>query len=243
VARFAARHLHKLVVQSERFQAGDVATALRDTYLRVDEVLVTPAGREELAALENSDSSEDEGGEMAFLQQLEGLEGVEVDSRAARGGGAGAEGGDGDGEEEDGDMDTVVEAIPGANGLRVVLRRVPRSQEGQKKETGATALVLGGGEGAAAAAAGPAPEFPPGSYESPNKAASPEGEVADDDGEMVVRGSVSQPPPGGGRARAGAIFWTTCPSTRALTPGARRWWRWCTATRCTWRTRATRGAC
>eukprot|EP00897_Mesotaenium_endlicherianum_P010202 jgi/Mesen1/920/ME000117S00083 len=50
VAKYCAKHLHKAVVESEAYSAGDLSTALTHAYLRMDEDMMTDEGREELSA-------------------------------------------------------------------------------------------------------------------------------------------------------------------------------------------------
>lgn len=88
VARYVARHIADLLVQAPAFKEGDLGAALRQTYLKLDEVLVTPEAAEELRALENSDTSDDEeDGDMAFLQHLSG-DAVQLGSEGGAPGGS-----------------------------------------------------------------------------------------------------------------------------------------------------------
>jgi protein phosphatase 1G len=52
VARFAAKHLPKLLLATEAFRNKDYANALSASFLAVDDALITPQGREELRHLE-----------------------------------------------------------------------------------------------------------------------------------------------------------------------------------------------
>jgi len=51
VARYAARHLHKILEESEKFRSGDIAGALVDAYIATDQLMLTEEGLQELKAI------------------------------------------------------------------------------------------------------------------------------------------------------------------------------------------------
>jgi len=61
VARYASRHLHKILESSEKFKNGDVAGALVDAYIATDDLLLTPEGLKELSAIHDEFSVKAEG--------------------------------------------------------------------------------------------------------------------------------------------------------------------------------------
>ncbi|KAL4450727.1 hypothetical protein ABPG77_001083 [Micractinium sp. CCAP 211/92] len=58
VARFVANHLAQELVSSEAYQANDTARALKEAYLRMDELLVKEEHREELKSLRTKETEE-----------------------------------------------------------------------------------------------------------------------------------------------------------------------------------------
>lgn len=57
MARFVARHIADTLVKTDEFQSGNLKDALARTFLRMDEIMVTPEAQEELRVLENSGAS------------------------------------------------------------------------------------------------------------------------------------------------------------------------------------------
>ena len=53
VARYVARHLHKILEDSEKFRNGDIAGALVDAYIATDELMLTDEGLKELKEIHN----------------------------------------------------------------------------------------------------------------------------------------------------------------------------------------------
>jgi len=54
VARFAARHVHKIVEESEKFKNGDFAGALVDAYIATDDLMLTTEGLKELKEIHST---------------------------------------------------------------------------------------------------------------------------------------------------------------------------------------------
>jgi len=48
VARFASRHVHKILEESEKFKSGDIGGALVDAYIATDDLMLTADGLKEL---------------------------------------------------------------------------------------------------------------------------------------------------------------------------------------------------
>jgi len=57
VARFASRHVHSLLQESEKFKNGNIGEALVDAYIQTDEMMTTPDGLKELRAIHIAYSS------------------------------------------------------------------------------------------------------------------------------------------------------------------------------------------
>jgi len=55
VARYVERHFVEELLKNQSFKSGDYGASLTETFLRMDDLLVTPEGRKELAAIKSGD--------------------------------------------------------------------------------------------------------------------------------------------------------------------------------------------